>query len=326
MSKRSRIGSGFLWLLSAGLPLAIGLLGLGALVVDLFGPFDLPTNYAYEVLVASASVVLLAYFAQHQVQVGYDKKHDRLLREVETVLGRVESRLDSVRQVPAGDIRGLLETHVEGAKEYLFRGGSGRWLRKFTMPELSKATDRDVRVTIELLDPRDAQLCRAYAEYRAKALPSGHLRNEETDRLIQRDILGSIYAAAWYSAKRRMEAKVILLRSFSPLRYDVSSEGLMVTVAELTEPGLFAAPGSWLHSSIVDELHQASHGHVTVLLPSASEVSFPKELDSVKGVDVRAALSCANVLGTGGKSLLLEHFADAAEVDWDDIAKDHVWS
>lgn len=228
MSRKSRVSSFFLGLLSAGLPLAVGLLGASALLVDLFGPFDLPDRYGDEVLLAAASVILLAYFAQHQVQLRYDRKHDDLLAAVERVLTRVEARLDSVRQVPAGDIRGLLKSHVEGANEYLFRGGSGRWLRKFTMPELSKATDRDIRVTIELLDPRDEHLCAAYADYRAKALPRGHVRDGEDARLIQRDILGSIYAAAWYAAKRRMDAKIILLRSFSPLRYDVSSEGLMV--------------------------------------------------------------------------------------------------
>ncbi|MFB6722873.1 hypothetical protein ACFCV3_22030 [Kribbella sp. NPDC056345] len=314
----------FLGLLGAGLPLVVGLLGLVALIVDLFGPFDLPNGYGDEILIAAASVVLLAYFAQHRLQKSYDKRHEELLTQVEVILGRIQDRLEPVRQVPAGDIKNLLKSHVVGAKEYLFRGGSGRWLRSFTMPELSNATDRDVRLTIELLDPRDEGLCAAYASYRAKALPSGHVRDNEDARLIQRDILGSIYAAAWYSARRRMEAKVILLRSFSPLRYDVSSEGLMLTVAELTEPGLYAAPGTWLHSSVVDELHQASHGHVVVVLPGLAECNFPQALESVTADDVRMVLSAATVKGASEETSLLDRFAAESVVDWERVATDHV--
>lgn len=320
----TKVGRSFLWLLSTALPLLVGVLGLGALVFDLFGPVNLPSGYENEVLLAAASVVLLAYFAQNQRQANHDATHTRLLGEVETVLERVEDRLDSVRQVPAGDIRGLLQANVEGASEYLFRGGSGRWLRKFTMPALSTATDRDIRITIELLDPRDEDLCVEYARYRTKALPKGHLRDTEDPRLIQRDILGSIYAAAWYSAQRRVQAKVILLRSFSPLRYDVSSEGLMVTVAELTEPGLFAARGTWLHSSIVDELHQASHGHVNVVLPSATQHRYPEPLAATTPDDVLEVLSAATVTGRGGDSPLLDGFASAANIDWRVLADEHV--
>lgn len=319
-----QVGRFFLWILSTALPLLVGVLGVCVLIIDLFGPVRLPSGHGDEVLLAAASVVLLAYFAQNQRQASHDATHDRLLLKVEAVLERVEDRLDSVRQVPASDIRGLLESNVQGASEYLFRGGSGRWLRKFTMPALSKATDRDVRITIELLDPRDEDLCGAYARYRSKALPKGQLRDQEDPRLIQRDILGSIYAAAWYSARRRTQANVILLRSFSPLRYDVSSEGLMVTVAEMTEPGLFAARGTWLHKSIVDELNQAGHGHARVDLPSASEHHYPEPLTAVTAADVRAILSEATVRGRGTSSPLLESFAGAADVDWEAVATDHV--
>lgn len=321
---KAGVGRFFLWLFGVGLPLAVGILGLLVLIIDLFGPFNLPSGSGDEVLLAAASVVLLAYFAQHQSQINYDVRHQELLGNVESVLQRVEDRLDAVRQVPAGDIRGLLKAHVVGAKDYQFRGGSGRWLRSFTLPELSKATDRDIRLTIELLDPRDAKLCGAYANYRTKALPGDHLRSNEDARLIQRDILGSIYAGAWYSARRRMKAEVILLRSFSPLRYDVSSEGLMITVAELTEPGLFAAPGTWLHSSIVDELHQASHGHVSVTLPGSTENDFPLDIQSVTPEDVRAVLAAARIKGTEGEEPLLDQFAAEDMIDWEEVAKHHV--
>jgi len=78
-SRTSKVG---LWLLGAGLPLAMGVLGLLALVVDLFGPFKLPKSYGDEVLLAAASVVLLAYFALHQHQRGFDARHTQLLASI----------------------------------------------------------------------------------------------------------------------------------------------------------------------------------------------------------------------------------------------------
>lgn len=319
----SRVFPLFLRALSGGLPLLIGCLGIAALVIDVFGIVTLADGYESEILLAAASVVLLGYFAHSQLLAEHGNKQESLLLDVRTVLDRVDARLDVVRQVPAAEIRPLLEQHVSGANEYLFRGGSGRWLRRFTLPELAKTTEREVRITIELMDPRDGALCEAYAAYRRQALPEGNRREAETARLIQRDILGSVYAAAWYTANKRTKATVILLRSFSPLRYDVSSEGMLITVAQLSQPGLFAAPGTWLHSSIVDELHQARHGHATLRLPPASECPYPQWIESTTPDDVQRVLSATLIAGPDGGPLL-ERFAACGDIEWEEVAKSHV--
>jgi len=307
------------------LPLTVALAGFAMLAIDLFGLAALPDGYHTEILVLAASTVLLAYFAMNLSSRDAASKASALHVDVRELLGRVDAGLDAVRQVPPPEIRQRLVDNVAGASLFYFRGGSGRWLRRFTLPQLGAIVDREIDVSVQLLDPRDGELCEEYARYRAASRPAGTVRDEERDpRLIQRDLLGSVYAAAWHSARTRLRAEVVLLRAFSPLRHDVSSEGLMITVADETAPGVYAAAGSWFHAAVIDEMRQARHGHAVVTLP-APGAAFPPDLAAATGDQVRAALSAATVAAAGGGpgTPLLDGYA-ASGVDWDLVAMCHV--
>lgn len=319
-----KFGSFVLSVLGALLPLTVGVAGFAVLAIDLFGLAALPDDYDSEILLLAASTVLLAYFAVNASARQASAEASSLRGDVRDLLARVESGLDTVRQVPPAEIRQRLTSNVAGASSFYFRGGSGRWLRSFTLPQLGSIVDREIEVSVQLLDPRDGELCEEYARYRAASRPARAVRDDERDpRLIQRDLLGSIYAAAWYSARTRMRAEVVLLRTFSPLRYDVSSEGLMITVADEAAAGLLAVAESWFHKAVVDEMRQARHGHAVAALPAAG-ANFPPDLTQVTGQQVQAALAAVTVEAAGGAPApLLAGFA-ASDIEWELVAANHV--
>jgi hypothetical protein len=314
----------FAALLGSLLPLVVGAGGLVVLALDLFDFARLPAGYEQEILLLAASTVLLGYFAAHSTGNRAADGVARLEGTVNGLEGRLSEALGGVRQIPSGDIRAHLIENARGVTAFYFRGGSGRWLRRFTLPTLGSVKDRDVQVSVQLLDPRDEELCREYARYRAASRRPGDVRpDEDNPRLIQRDILGSVYATAWYSARARLQAEVVLLRAFSPARYDVSSEGAVVSVSDPAAPGLLAKRGSWLHAAFVDEMCQARHGHGVATAPGDLN-HFPPDIAAVDGDVVRDALTAFTVTVNGtAPSALLTGYASSG-VDWALVAAEHV--
>lgn len=226
-----------------------------------------------------------------------------------------------VREVPSQAIAHAIEEALESAQFWLFKGGSGRYLRAATLPLLSQITHQDVRVSIHILDPRDDSLCREYARYRAVGRSERVRREDEHDhQTILTDLLANIYAAGWYRANSRIQPEVVLLRSFSPVRYDLSSNALFVTVADPSSPALIAEAGTWYFDSIKDEISQNIHGHPAVVLPATNQ-AFPRERSSVDASVVREALGSMSVSDpiTGQSRPLLQSIP--ADIDFDEIAQ-----
>jgi hypothetical protein len=220
-----------------------------------------------------------------------DRRRDAKERRVvvdaaSTLIAQVD-----VREIPSKLISAGIDRLLSESTDWVFRGGSGRYFRYATLPALALVRERDVPVTIGLLDPNDRDLCQRYAEYRN--LQRGELvrRPDEGDfETIEADLLSTIYAAAWYSQNSRIEVELVLLRSFSPLRYDIGTTGLYITIADPAAPGLYAKSGSWYFNSVRDEMMQASHGHPSVEFPAATSL-FPGSRADVTPEVVEEALN-----------------------------------
>lgn len=313
----------------SALPLILGIIGLATVLLDLFGALPIPPDWTQEILLAAASVVLLSYFTSHSASLRATDQFKTTSADISRLCGLVEAERGDVRQVPASEIRSALMGNLHDASAFYFRGGSGRWLRNVTLPTLAAVSDREIALTVQLVDPRDEHLCHAYADYRSVARRGPSRREGEGNpRLIQRDILAAVYLAAYYSANARLTATVVLTRNFSPLRYDVSDRGMVVSVADETKPGLVAASGTWLHDSVVDEMKQARHGSETVNFGKLRD-AFTVRLDQVTEDSVYRALSSFTVVDPrdGERATpLLAQFSDAASIDWKRLVHEHVRS
>jgi hypothetical protein len=290
-------------------------IALGAVAIDATGWFDVGDDRFGQLVTAIAALVLLGFTLEAGERRAFARRHEELFGEVRALGGALE-----VRQIASNAIGPGIRDELTRSGAWLFRGGSGRFLRSGTLPELGNIRNREVPVMIQVLDPRDEFLCTKYAEYRSVQRGAVIRRPDEGDmRKIQADLLASIYAAAWYSARTRIEASVTLLRTISPIRYDFGDRGLYVTVADPTQPGLFAQNGSWYYNSVRDELEQANHGHPSVQFSRDIQL-FPTK-DEVDGVIVERGLDAIRIHAPdGAETPLLTGAADAHHLDFADIA------
>jgi hypothetical protein len=286
-------------------------------ILDIVGLVSVSNDRFVQLIAAIAAIVLVGFVtegAERREQAGQQ-------RDVLAVVERFTTDA-AVREVPANQIGTGISVLLSDSSEWLFRGGSGRYLRSHTLPTMGEIRDREVEIRVQVLDPRDSQLCQGYADYRN--LQRGELvrRADEGDmRNIQADLLASIYAAGWYDANTRIEARVTLLRTISPLRFDMGSVGLYVTVADPVAPALYASSESWYYKSIRDEITHADHGHPHLSFPGERGL-FPARREDVVGNVVSEGLAGMRVedpLGRG--DTLLSEAASAELLDFDDIAQ-----
>jgi hypothetical protein len=150
-------------------------------------------------------------------------------------------------------ISGELTEMLDLAKEWSFKGGSGRWQRERVLPQLSRERNRSVPYRMLILDPTEHGLCQQYADYRNKNRVDGALSTAES---VRNELLACIVAGAWYSKNTRIAAEVYLAQTYSPLRQDMSAEMVAVTVADQSQSGLFVPSSSWYYESMTDEFSQ----------------------------------------------------------------------
>jgi hypothetical protein len=280
----------------AGTAFAAGVLGL-------LGWLPLKSERAAQAVLALGGLITLAFV----VEAGERRRVMRGLTDTHKALLELRGAAP-LRELEANKIAGTLQELLDKSTGWSFRGGSARYLRRTTLPTLAREKGQEVPVFIALLDPRDLDLCDAYANYRQKI---GRRDPEVSARSIQAEILGTIYLAGWYAVRTRIDPKVVLLRSFSQLRYDVGSAGLVVTVADTSQPGLFAEAETWYYKSLRDELAQTVHGNPTVALP-AVETYFPQTIAEVTEQNVREALAATTADGEA----LLDLAAEAGKLEF----------
>ncbi|MGO2069824.1 hypothetical protein [Glutamicibacter arilaitensis] len=152
----------------------------------------------------------------------------------------------------------------QSVRLWKFRGGSGRWQRSTVLPTLAQVPTTDVKYKMLILDPRSETLCGQYAKYRnthrrrsdADNIDGKTSASQDTARSVSNELLACIVAAAWFTAKSRVQARVFLSQTYSPLRMDLSATGAMLTVSDPNEPGLMCRADSWLYKALDDEFER----------------------------------------------------------------------
>ena len=143
---------------------------------------------------------------------------------------------------------------------------------------------------MQVIDPLDVHLCQRYGQYRAKSRTKEQAPTvADGPGDVKKDILACIYAAGWYRMNSQIRPKITLLKSYSPLRVDCGSDGLMVTIANKTAPALFAAKGTWYYRSVLDEIEQLEEVSRSLVLPRDEDV-YPALLAEVAGTHISTML------------------------------------
>ncbi|MFG2607818.1 hypothetical protein ACGFT2_30370 [Streptomyces sp. NPDC048514] len=302
-----------------------GLTVAAIVAVTLLDMFEV-ISLSQEFLSGAAIVVLSAFLV---TLLDSRKKADEqkgMLRGVVTDINVIKRDIEirgvgaHVIEIPQEEIGGRLDGLLSSTNSWHFRGGLGGWQRSTALPALSTVTNRDIPYSMHILNPADEDVCRRYASYRASAGQRTGTTNPEN---VRDELLALLYAVAWYNERTRIRAEISFLSSYSPLRYDLSDAGLIVTVPDMQERAIYAPAGGWYCTSVRDEMDQASKALPAVVLPSGQGM-FPQQWRDVRAQHVRTALEAVGVRpsrfsGQPSHSLLTG-WAASSILDFDKIA------
>ncbi|MGR6921423.1 hypothetical protein ACU635_44875 [[Actinomadura] parvosata] len=163
------------------------------------------------------------------------------LEEIETLAHSTRRALDSLQLVRVlGSRQEIAQSHAEARRDttrWSFKGGTGTYLRAVTLPACVAAARKDkrhLRVSVEIIDPTNVEVCETYAHYRRSLsdAPDGTGETWTTDR-ARKESYATILAAFWHRQRYGLlDIEVGLSSTMTTFRWDLSSSRLIMTVED----------------------------------------------------------------------------------------------
>jgi hypothetical protein len=146
---------------------------------------------------------------------------------------------------------------------WMFKGGTGTFIRAVTLPECiqhARENGRTLIVRLEILDPTDDDLCEHYATFqRETSQPMGGTEDVWTVARTKEESFATILAACWHRQRYRpLTMEISLSSTISTFRWELSSHYLIMTqlIAQRNaqEPAMLIKRGSAYYDRYVTEL------------------------------------------------------------------------
>ncbi|GAB4371194.1 MAG: hypothetical protein Kow00121_12530 [Elainellaceae cyanobacterium] len=186
-----------------------------------------------------------------------------------------------------------LQEGRQSTNTYWFSGGTGRFTRAVTIPELAnsaRSKNQTTEIFIQVIDPRNSNLCEAYANYRNRLRSAGG-KSPWTTKRVQLEVYATIVSAyAHQSAQPLLRVTVGLKQSYSLFRTDLSSKEAIITKEDPQEPALICRAGSLFYQSFFEDM-RLSLDQAFIL----SRISC-QQPQALKAEDVSKILEDLNIL------------------------------
>ena len=201
--------------------------------------------------------------------------HD-VLQTTEGMLTRLPARLDELEKTVESTRRALTENSyirvLHGAEvgqaledarrntdRWVFKGGTGTFLRAVTLPECIEVARRrkhTMHVQLEIIDPTDEKLCGAYAQFRRSLSDQPDSTGEiwTTDR-TRKESYATVLAACWYRQRYSFVTIEVGLSSvMTTFRWDMTPHRLIITQEDPHFPAMMLEPGKYYYEIYSREL------------------------------------------------------------------------
>lgn len=160
--------------------------------------------------------------------------------------------------VPAGDVSGLLTSASKTTKKWWFRGGTGRYLRAMTLPELSSIAQHSSstrELNVQLIDPTNLSICHEYASYRASLRSAKKNASQWTRDQVRAEVYATILSLFWVAKENSLlQIKLTVLATFSSFRLDLSSDYVVITKEDQLAPGVRCDDGTFFYQAYQDDM------------------------------------------------------------------------
>lgn len=164
-----------------------------------------------------------------------------------------------VRVLTGREISNALAEARRNTDRWLFKGGTGTYLRAVTLPECVTNAQRDKRallVRLEIIDPTNETVCTEYAGFR-RALsdrPDGTGETWTTER-VRRESFATVLAACWYRQRfGLLDIDLGLSSTMTTFRWDVSSSAVIITQEDHGAPAMMIERGKLYYDRYSTEL------------------------------------------------------------------------
>lgn len=211
-----------------------------------------------------------------------------------TKLGTALRHASMVQTVPGTEVGHLHTMARVKTDRWVFKGGTGTYLRAVTLPacvDSARREHRPVEVQFEIIDPTDRELCARYAAFRASLEPGPDSAGEywTVDR-TRKEAFATILAACWH---RQRFTLLKISGGLSPVmttfRTDMSSSHVIITQESSTGPALVVEAGKPHFSAYEQELQSSFDQAKPVQLSLARDVPLSDEptVDEVRRLFTR---------------------------------------
>ncbi|MFI9202298.1 hypothetical protein [Streptomyces sp. NPDC053048] len=195
--------------------------------------------------------------------------------------------LTMVRSLSGAELESALERARQNTDRWVFKGGTGTYLRAVTLPVCVREAQRQRRsltMKIDIVNPADEQACAAYARFRQTfahrmhAVPAEAWSAERT----RKEAFATVLAACWYRQRLdTLEVDLYLSSVVPTLRFDLSASCLIITQDDPQRVNLLVERDRPLYDYYVTELHQSREQAVTLDLSRTAPLSEEPTVDEV---------------------------------------------
>src|SRR5690348_12971321 len=130
---------------------------------------------------------------------------------------RVDREPSGVSVLNREEIRLEHEQAHRSTNIWMFKGGTGTYLRAVTLPQCIRYSDRErrpLRVQAEIIDPTNQTLCEYYASL-LHSRPDG-IGDPWTSGRTRNEAYATVLAASWYQQRHRILSIEVALSSTVP--------------------------------------------------------------------------------------------------------------
>ncbi|MFI6043469.1 hypothetical protein ACIA8C_17685 [Nocardia sp. NPDC051321] len=150
---------------------------------------------------------------------------------------------NSVQLLSGPEIGHALTLARRGTEQWIFKGGTGTYIRAVTLRECvenARREQRPLRMQLEILDPTSEVLCKTYAQYRSSLSPEADRTGELwTTERTRKEAFATVLAACWYRQRFTfLTIDVGLSTVMTTFRWDLSSSCVIVTQDNPNTPAL----------------------------------------------------------------------------------------
>ncbi len=177
------------------------------------------------------------------------------------------------------------QEHAEAHRhtdQWMFKGGTGTYLRAVTLKacvETARQERRPLRMQLEIIDPTDEALCKAYAQFRSSLTPGPDGTGEPwTFERTRKESFATVLATCWYRQRFPfLKIELGLSGVMTTFRWDLSSRSVIMTQEDPTAPAMVIENGKPYYRAYSRELVASFNQARRVPLDQAGDLQLSDE-------------------------------------------------